>query len=339
LTWRSGALATCYSADEPERLRGPQHDLALCEELAVWRRPSAWDNLRLGLRLGSNPRIGVMTTPRPTALLKRIMGEPTTVKTNGVTYENRRHLADDFIEEIVSKYEGTRLGRQEIHAELLEILEGVWFSGFDPARHRSNAAAYHPGFPVHLAVDCGTSQFTGAVFFQVRQVDQVRRRVTVFADYCHSGSYSESNALALKAKAQAVCHGRLDKVRLDPASTARTGIGPAAYGEYEKVFGRQVLSYWPSHPVTDGLDQIEVLLGPEGREPDLIIHPDCVHLIAAFNGYVHAERGGEFMPWPKDPNNPHEDMMDALRGGIRDAMPEGHRPQPNFRRVHSSKLL
>jgi hypothetical protein len=117
-------------------------------------------------------------------------------------------------------------------------------------------------------------------------------------------------------------------VCLDPAAGAHTGIGPAAYAEYERVFGSRVVGYWPTHRVNDGLDLIELLLGPEGREPDLLIHPGCTHLIGAFNGYAHAERGGEFLPWPKDPSHPHEDLMDALRG-IKDAMPDGRRAAPS----------
>jgi hypothetical protein len=333
LTWRNGAIATTYSADEPERLRGPQHDAALCDELASWRRPAAWDNLRFGLRLGDDPRICVTTTPRATALIKRVLNEPTTVKTGGSTYENRAHLAPEFVDEIIARYEGTRLGRQEIRAELLEVIDGAWFPQFDPARHVTTGAEFDPGLPVRLAIDAGTSRHTGAVFFQVREVGPYRHRINVFGDYYASDLFSEPNALAIRALGQRLCGGRLDVVRLDPASTARTGVGPAAYGEYERLFGPRIVSFWPAHPVLDGLDQIELLLGSEGREPDLLIHPRCEHLISAFNGYVRATRAGEFMTWPLDPNHPAEDLIDAIRGGVRDALPEGRKPQPAFHRV------
>jgi phage terminase large subunit-like protein len=333
LTWPNGAIATTYSADEPERLRGPQHDAALCDEVCSWRRPAAWDNLRFGLRLGTNPRIAVATTPKPTTLLKRILEEATTVKTGGSTFDNRLHLAPEFFEDIISRYEGTRLGRQEIHAEILEVVEGAWFPSFDPVRHVSAEARYRSGEKVRLAIDCGVSRHTGAVFFQVREIDRYRKQVTVFADYYAEGLYSEANALAIQMVAKERCQGLVDIVRLDPASTARTGVGPSAYGEYERVFGSRALSFWPTHLVTDGLDQIELLLGPTTRPADLLIHPDCVHLIAAFNNYRRDERQGEFMPYPLDPNHPSEDMMDALRGGVRDAMPEGRKPQPGTNRV------
>lgn len=338
LSWPNGAVATCYSADEPERLRGPQHDRAWCDELGSWRRPAALDNLRLGLRLG-NPRVCVTTTPRATALVKRVLAEPTTVKTGGTTFENSRHLAPEFLNEIRAKYEGTRLGRQEVYAELLEVLEGAWFPTWDPARHVTESAEWDPGLPTTMAVDCGVSRHTGAVFMQTRELGKYRTRVTVFGSYYAADLHSEANALALQALAQNLCRGMVDKVRLDPASSARTGVGPAAFGEYQRVFGARRVEFWPTHLVHDGLDQIELLLGSETREPDLLIHPRCTDLAAAFNGYVRAQRGGEWMSWPLDPNHPSEDLMDALRGGIRDAMPEGRKPQPQFTWVHGRSAI
>jgi phage terminase large subunit-like protein len=96
LTWPGGAVATTFSAEEPNRLRGPNQDAAWADELAAWEHPAAWDMLRLGTRLGTRPQILVSTTPRPTGLLKAILAEPTTAKTGGSTYENARHLAPEF---------------------------------------------------------------------------------------------------------------------------------------------------------------------------------------------------------------------------------------------------
>ena len=98
LTWPNGAIATTYSADEPERLRGPQHDCAWCDEMGAWRYPEAWDMLMFGLRLGTDPRVMVTTTPRPTRLLRNLIADPTTVITRGSTYENRANLAGAFLE-------------------------------------------------------------------------------------------------------------------------------------------------------------------------------------------------------------------------------------------------
>jgi phage terminase large subunit-like protein len=128
LTWPNGAVATTYSADEPDRLRGPQHDFAWCDELAAWRYPEAWDMLMFGLRLGTDPRAVVTTTPRPTKLIKALIADPKVVVTRGSTSENRDNLAPGFLDQIVRRYEGTRLGRQELEAEILEDVPGAMWS-------------------------------------------------------------------------------------------------------------------------------------------------------------------------------------------------------------------
>ena len=128
LTWPNGAAATTFSADEPERLRGPQHDFAWCDELAAWRYPEAWDMLMFGLRLGADPRAVVTTTPRPNKLIKALIADPKVVVTRGSTSENRDNLAPAFLDQIVRRYEGTRLGRQELEAEILEDLPGALWS-------------------------------------------------------------------------------------------------------------------------------------------------------------------------------------------------------------------
>jgi phage terminase large subunit-like protein len=125
LSWANGAIATLFSADEPERLRGPQHDLAWCDELAAWRYPEAWDMLMFGMRLGDDPRVVVTTTPRPTRLIRELLADPKVAVTRGTTMENRGNLAAAFLEQIVKRYQGTRLGRQELEAEILEDVPGA----------------------------------------------------------------------------------------------------------------------------------------------------------------------------------------------------------------------
>lgn len=125
LTWPNGAIATTFSAEEPERLRGPQHDALWGDELAAWRYPETWDMAQMGLRLGKNPRAVVTTTPKPVKLVRRILADPATAITRGSTYDNAANLAASFIHSIQQAYEGTRLGRQEIYAEVLEDIEGA----------------------------------------------------------------------------------------------------------------------------------------------------------------------------------------------------------------------
>jgi phage terminase large subunit-like protein len=126
LTWPNGAVATLFSAEDFDSLRGPQFDGAWCDELCKWRyAQEAWDNLQFGLRLGENPRQIVTTTPRPMKLLKDIILRSDTAITKGSTMENLENLAPPFRKAVVDKYAGTRIGRQELNAELLDDVPGA----------------------------------------------------------------------------------------------------------------------------------------------------------------------------------------------------------------------
>ena len=126
LTWPNGSIATTYSSEVPDELRGPQHHVAWADELAKWRFPQdTWDNLMFGLRLGDHPQAVVTTTPRPIPALKAILSDPLTVTTRGSTYDNAANLAPSFLREILKKYEGTRLGQQELYAQMVEQVEGA----------------------------------------------------------------------------------------------------------------------------------------------------------------------------------------------------------------------
>lgn len=130
LTWQNGAVATLFSADEPDRLRGPQHDTLWSDELAAWNHlREAWDMAQMGLRLndaqGRAPRQCVTTTPRPLPVLREIIKDATTVLSRASTYANEANLAPAFIAQMRAKYEGTRLGRQELAAELLDDTPGA----------------------------------------------------------------------------------------------------------------------------------------------------------------------------------------------------------------------
>ncbi|MEO0914794.1 MAG: terminase family protein, partial [Pseudomonadota bacterium] len=137
LVWPNGAEAVCYSASDPEALRGPQFDCAWADELAKWTKAdAAWDMLQFALRLGDQPRQVVTTTPRDTPLLRQLLGTPGTVKTSAPTSANQVHLARGFVEKVTARYGETRLGRQELNGEMLEGLDGALWShgGFDAIR-------------------------------------------------------------------------------------------------------------------------------------------------------------------------------------------------------------
>ena len=124
----NGTRYKTFSADEPERLRGPQHHRAWADELAAWRYPEAWDQLMFGLRLGEHPQAVVTTTPKPTPLVKALVAAKTSHVTRGSTFDNAANLAPSALQMLKEKYEGTRLGRQELEAEILGDLPGALWS-------------------------------------------------------------------------------------------------------------------------------------------------------------------------------------------------------------------
>lgn len=126
LTWSNGAKGILFTADEPDALRGPQCDGWWADEIAAWRYlQETWDMLQFGARLGQNVRGIITTTPRPVKLLKEILARSSTHVTRGNTQENAANLAASFMEQMREKYEGTRLGRQELAGEILDDNPGA----------------------------------------------------------------------------------------------------------------------------------------------------------------------------------------------------------------------
>lgn len=126
LSWPNGAIAQGFSAEDPESLRGPQFAAAWCDELAKWRRPQeTFDMLQFGLRLGERPRQLITTTPRPIELVRKLLADPRAAVTHAPTRANAQNLAPDFLDTIVGRYAGTRLGRQELDGELIDDAPGA----------------------------------------------------------------------------------------------------------------------------------------------------------------------------------------------------------------------
>ena len=126
LVWPNGAVAQLFSAEDPDSLRGPQFDAAWCDEFAAWpHRQRAFDMLQLGVRLGSDPRLMVTTTPRPLARLKALMARTDTVVTRARTRDNVAFLAPGFVDPMEALYAGTHLARQELDGAIIEDLEGA----------------------------------------------------------------------------------------------------------------------------------------------------------------------------------------------------------------------
>lgn len=130
LVWPNGAVASVHTAHDPEGLRGPQFDAAWVDELAKWKKAEeTWDQLQFALRLGDDPRVCVTTTPRNVGVLKKLLASPSTVRTHAPTEANAANLAGSFLEEVMARYRGTRLGRQELDGVLLADADGaLWTS-------------------------------------------------------------------------------------------------------------------------------------------------------------------------------------------------------------------
>lgn len=142
VVWENGAIAQVFSSEDPESLRGPQFDLAWCDELAKWvHAEETWDMLQFGLRLGKQPRQLVTTTPRPVPLLKALLAAPDTVMTKISTADNAANLAPGFVAAMQARYGGSRLGRQELGGELIEDREDALWRRADLERLRVR----HPG--------------------------------------------------------------------------------------------------------------------------------------------------------------------------------------------------
>lgn len=124
--WPCGCMAHTYSGEEPDQLRGPQHTKAWVDELAKYKYPEeTMNNLEFGLRLGSSPQMIVTTTPKPIPIITEMMKDKQFVVTGGNSYENMQNLAPSYFRRVIKKHEGTRLGRQEIHAEILDDAPGA----------------------------------------------------------------------------------------------------------------------------------------------------------------------------------------------------------------------
>jgi len=137
LTWPNGSVGTLFSAEEPDRLRGPEHYFAWLDEAAHWPLvQECWDNLLFGLRLGARPRILVTTTPKSRPWMKELLADPRTRTVTVSTYANLDNLSPVFAERVIARYEGTRLGRQELHGEMLTDVEGALWTWDMIEEHR-----------------------------------------------------------------------------------------------------------------------------------------------------------------------------------------------------------
>ena len=217
--------------------------------------------------------------------------------------------------------------------------EAAWFPDFHPDDHVKEGAEFVPGKPVYLAIDTGV--FTGAVFFQVIEggaEDGRDDEVRVFADYLADGGGAALHALKLKEMVAVRCPDVKLHAVTDPAGKSRTAIGPTVLGEYQRA--GLPLAPWPYGKVADGLELVASFLAPAEGPVRLLVHPRCGALIAALQSYRRAKKGGQWLDRPEDPQHPHEDLVDALRGGLKARYPNGRNKQSAYmQRVNGRRLL
>lgn len=214
--------------------------------------------------------------------------------------------------------------------------DGLWFSSFDPTKNVSaETATYNRDLPVHLTIDSGV--FTGAVAFQVGNTWDGKPRITVFWDYLSENVPAREVAREILAGLDGR-HGTRLKITTDSAGGSRNPIGPNVFAEYEQG-GLRNMDSWPRGSVADGLAIVESLVGTADGGVSLFIHPTCSKLISAFQNYRRAKRQAQWMDYPEDPQHPSEDMIDALRGGLRSEFPKGLERPSEFRRVSPSRIF
>lgn len=304
LTYPNGAIQTVYSAEEPDRLRGPQHHYAWADELAAWKRLQyAWDMLQMGMRLGDHPRVCITTTPRPLPLIKELNKHERSAVVRGSTYDNLHNLAPTFRRTVLDRYAGTTLGRQELDAEILEDLPGALV-----ARRHIDAARVDAAPELDLivvAIDpagTGTGDEAGIVVVGRGEADG---HAYVLADYSGQMTAQQTGDKAWAALEQ---HG-------------------AAYLVYEDNFGKQWLR--------DGLMDAYMRRGGEREDGSRMLRKVTAQhgkklraqpvAMRYEQGRVHhvqslPELEDQLTTWNADEDKDSPDRVDSLVHGVTDLL-------------------
>lgn len=300
LTWPNGAIATTFSADEPDRLRGPQHDALWADELAAWKYPEAWDMAMFGLRAGAKPQAVVTTTPKPRKVLRELIELPSTVVTRGSTYENRANLAQSFFDQIVRKYEGTRLGRQELDAELLDEADGaLWQRAVIDQGRVAEDAALPDMRRIVIAMDPAVSSKDHS--------DEMGIVVTGLGINGHGYVLQDLSG------------------RMTPDKAARVAVNAYRLWEADRIIGEVnnggdwIESVIRAH-ADDGRVAYKAIRASRGKatraEPVAAIYEQKrVHHVG-----IHGELEDQMCTWEPDAGMPSPDRLDALVWGLTELM-------------------
>lgn len=335
----NGSEIALGGLDKPDKIMSSAWDIIYINE-AIETTEEAWEKLATRLNRPGRPSwLGYLigdTNPGDPGhwLKKRAENGHTTLwdtahEANPGLYDHRRNRWTEAGENYIAALDrltGSR--KKRLRHGLWAAGEGAWFDGFDHGKHVSELAEYDPRFPVYVGLDSGNH--AAAVWFQLRPPG-----VCVFADMLSVGDGAYRAALQVRSISEALCGGRIESAATDPAGGAKTGIGITTFAEYERAGLR--FHPWPLRTRIDSLNLVESFVSVEPTE--MLVHPRCQHLINAFANYKRAKRQSQWIDEAEDPQHPHEDLIDALKGGLCDKFPEGRRPAPKLRRVHGSSLI
>jgi hypothetical protein len=338
----SGSEIVVGGLDNPTRVLSTTWDIVFINE-AIEATEEAWETLLSRMnRPGRTSRLGYLigdTNPGdPSHWLKRrvdagqLEAWDTPHQANPAMHDGRVWTdAGNAYLDALSSLTGTR--RKRLLQGLWAAGEGAWFAGFDPDTHVTAEAEYDPRHPARLAMD-HNGLHRAAVWWQEREINGTTH-INVFGDWYEERSEVDAYACALSIldRSKQLCQGRLHRVVADPAGSQRVGLNTTVQAEYDRAGLRA--TPWPVYPgsVVTGLNLIEAFL------PNLRVHPRCSTLIAALANYRRAKRNGQWVDVPEDPQHPHEDMVDALRGGLMDRWPEGRKPAPKLTRRHAGGVF
>lgn len=286
LIWPNGSWGTLYSSEEPDQLRGFSGDTAWLDEFGKYTNPrEVWDNLQFGMREASSdqPRVCITTTPRPLPILEEIENRPTTVTVSGSSYENRANLAPTWFTQTLAAYEGTRLGRQEIHGERLDDVEGRVYSSF-------SKLPFPLGNIDATVVDTGAEILVGQDFNVNPMASVIAVRV---ADECHVLDALEIESSNTEEVADEIKR-RYPKRRIimcpDPSGKARKTSAPVGQTDFTilKRAGFEVRAPLAAPVVVDRVNNTQAMLLQKARRR-VRIHPRAKPLITALKNLTYKE--------------------------------------------------
>ena len=286
ITWPNGSWATVFSSEEPDGLRGFSGDTAWLDEYAKYKNcREVWENLQFGMREVSadRPRIFISTTPRPVPILSEIEEQPTTVVVTGSSYENRANLAPEWFTQTLAAYEGTRLGRQEIHGELLDDVEGLVYSSF-------SKAPFPAGNVDASVVDTGAEIFVGQDFNVNPMASVIGVKVADELHILDALEIQTSNTEEVAGELRRRYPGRKIVICPDPSGRARHSSSPVGMTDFTILqrAGFDVRAPKAAPLVVDRVNNTQAML-LQGTRRRIRIHPRAKALIRALGGLTYKE--------------------------------------------------